>query len=403
MMPRVITVINQYWPFEGGAESLSRFVVEQTNASGVTNNVLTIRKKVIEDMAGRSLPKREEVNDYCIYRFPLVKLLGKEKNGKIFRYVTLLKFIYHLILLRNKYDIIHAHTFYWSTSACIITGKLLGKPVIVTGHSTLTMLVDEITKGPQPSFLLSLLKYADKYVAINESICTETATIANIPNEKVTVIHNGININTYRPTEDNIQKNNLRRQLGLPIDCPLIIYHGRLEDYKNIQTLLRALHDIGPKDNNFILLLLGDGPYKANLLDLTNQYELMDNVQFLGFRHNVEDYLRAADIYCLPSFIEGLSLALLEAMASGLTCIASEINGNKALITEGKNGFLFAPSQHLQLGNIILSQLNSLETNYTLALKKAARKRIVEHFSLEIMTKKYVQLYKKVWQEIQQR
>lgn len=398
MKPRVLSVINQYWPFEGGAESLTRITVEQTNKKGISNNVLTIGKKPIELMAGRPLPNVEKVDElYTIYRFRLFSIFGQEKNGKLFRYITLIKCIYHLLALRKKYDIIHAQTFYWTTTASILVGKILRKPVIITGHSTLTMLVDEIKSGNHPSFLLSMLKHGDRYVAINDSISTEATTIAGVLPEKVVVIPNGIDTEQYHPVASTEEKKLLREKCNLPLDTPLLIYHGRLEDYKNIQTLLRALKGIQQKSIPFKLLLLGDGPYRDTLIDLVEEYGLEKQVAFLGFKPNVEDYLRAADIYCLPSKIEGLSLALLEAMACGLTCIASAINGNRAAITDGNDGFLFDKNQHGALRNLILSQLSSLDTEASLAMKMSARKTVVDRFSLDKMTQQYLKLYQQVW------
>lgn len=403
MKPRVLSVINQYWPFEGGAESLTRFVVEETNKLGAKNNVLTIGKKQIELMAGRSLPRIEQVESlYTIYRFRLPSVLGKERNGKLFRYMTLVKCMYHLLALRNKFDIIHAQTFYWTTTASILIGKLLRKPVIVTGHSTLTMLVDEIKSGNHPSFLLTILKYADKYVAINDTIPEEATSIAGISPKRVVVIPNGIDTKQYRPAADQSEKDALRLKCNLPQEAPLLIYHGRLEDYKNIQTLLRALDGVRKKGIPFNLLLLGDGPYKDSLEKLVVEYGLEHHVQFLGFKSNVEEYLRAADIYCLPSRIEGLSLALLEAMASGLVCIASAINGNKTVVKDGENGFLFEVDQYRILEEHILTLLSTLDKQASLSVQMNARKTVVDHFSLDTMTQQYLELYSQVWSEHQQ-
>lgn len=394
-MIKVLTVIDQYWPFEGGAESLSRYTVELTNSVEIHNNVLTIAKNEIAKMTGVPLALQELTEKkYVINRFTLPRLFGKEKNGRFFRYVTLLKYIYHIITLRNQFDIIHAQTFYWPATASIIAGKLLQKPVIVTGHSTLTMLVDEIKRGRHPSLLLTMLKYADKYIAINNSIKYEATNIAQFKPAKVAVICNGIDTDKFQPPTDLNKKSAIRKRLDLPPQIPIIIYHGRFEDYKNIQTLLKALAAIRQEHTQpFLLLLLGNGPYRKQLELLSRDLNLTDCVSFQKFQHNVNEYLQAADIYCLPSYIEGLSLALLEAMASDLVCVASNIDGNREAIKDGINGFLFSPSQVGDLQKILIKQLKGVQTNRFDDIRKNAHDTVTNRFSLTIMAEQYISLY----------
>lgn len=398
-MVRVLTVIDQYWPYKGGAENIARFVVESSNTkAGVSNSVLTVAKRSIDAMAGRQVPLVEEVNGlYTINRFRLARIGNVEKNGRIFRFVNLAKYIWNIISLRNQFDIIHAHTFYWSTAGSIIAGKILRKPVIITGHSTLTMLAEEIERGAHPGFLMRLLKYGDRYIAINGFIEEEASRIAGIDSVKVEVICNGIDIGKYKPPADSEEKRALRKQLGLPDGKSIIIYHGRFEDYKNLQTLLTAVAGLKDKGvENVLVLLVGNGPYQDTLESLTEELDICNQVQFVKFNTRVNEYLRASDIYCLPSCVEGLSLSLLEAMASGLVCMASDIDGNKGVLDDGVNGFIFDHHAAGVLTNILDMVISQCTDGHFHPMGQRAREKIEQEFSIESMVGKYCSLYLKM-------
>lgn len=397
-MVRVLTVIDQYWPYEGGAENIARFIVERTNVhEGVDNNVLTVAKKTIDTMAGRPVPLCEEVDNlYTIYRFRLARIGKVEKNGRFFRFINLAKYIWKIIALRNHFDIIHAHTFYWSTAGSIIASKILRKPIIITGHSTLTMLQGEIEDGHHPAFLLRLLRYTDYYVAINTYIKDEANRIACVASGKVEVICNGIDIERYKPVEEGGEKRELREQLGLPVDRSIIIYHGRFEEYKNLQTLLVAISNLqSVMGGKVLLLLIGNGPYQSDLESLVDDLGIQKLVKFIKFNKEVHQYLQASDIYCLPSYVEGLSLSLLEAMACGLVCLASNIDGNKEAVDDGENGFLFDPHESQALTTCLSSLMDKKDKPRLDTIGNNARQKIVEKFSIDNMVEKYCSLYDK--------
>lgn len=395
-MIKIITVINQYWPFEGGAESLAKYIVEQTNTSSIQNNVLAIANTNIDSIQNRRLPALESVDNlYDIRRIRILKIFGREKNGKIFKYLTFLRFILKLVSMKNQIDFIHAHTFYLTTAASIIAGKLINRPVIVTGHSTLTMLIDEIDNKKQPKFLLKILKYSDIYIAINEFIKNEAISLAKIPENKIVTINNGIDTDIYQPIHNPSAKAELRQTLNLPPNTPIIIYHGRFEDYKNIQGLLEALSALlQDNETQFLLVLIGNGPYKDHLVKLAGELGLIDRVQFRGFQKNASEYLQAADIYCLPSHIEGLSLALLEALSCGLLCIASDIAANKSVIKNGTNGYLFPARSPIGLKDILFDSITNLSSSKADNIRKNARDTVVSQFSLQKMAAQYIDLFK---------
>jgi glycosyltransferase involved in cell wall biosynthesis len=119
-----------------------------------------------------------------------------------------------------------------------------------------------------------------------------------------------------------------------------------------------------------------------------------ESVRFTGWKQNTADYLRASDIFILPSLGEGLPNSLLEAMACGLTCMSTRIGGISELITDGKNGLLIEPGSV----SAVFEGLHraASDPGAAAAMGKEARKRMMAGFSIENIAKKYTELYSRV-------
>ena len=150
----------------------------------------------------------------------------------------------------------------------------------------------------------------------------------------------GIDTQAYMPDETvRIAK---RLELGLSGDDIMLISAGELNKNKNNMVLISALAKLQDKKIHYFLCGVGD---KEN--DLRKQAEeagLSENIHFLGYRTDMKALLQAADVFVMPSFREGLSRAIMEAMSSGLPCVVSRIRGNVDLVEEGKGGYLHAPA-----------------------------------------------------------
>ena len=182
-----------------------------------------------------------------------------------------------------------------------------------------------------------------------------------------------------------------RRTLNLPPERPILISVGSLQVKKNHTLLIDALKKVVQQGHQPLLVLLGDGNQRKALEEQVAQLGLTKHVRFCGRVNNVDDYLRAADLFVLPSLVEGLSNALLEAMSYGLPCIASDIAGNRRVIRGGENGLLFALNDRLALSEVILALLsNSTEAK---RLGEAAYQTIMAEYSIEQVAQRYLNLY----------
>jgi glycosyltransferase involved in cell wall biosynthesis len=164
---------------------------------------------------------------------------------------------------------------------------------------------------------------------------------------------------------------------------------------------LHAWKQTTQKHPNAHLLILGEGGAFRNVEDEVRQLaidlHLSDTVHFLGRINDVNPYLLAGDIFVLPSSSEGMSNALLEAMAAGLGIVASNIPGNAQLIADGINGLLVPPGD---VSSLSLA-LNCLLTDSALTAKlgKAAKQSAIENFSIDSVADRYINLYTELLQE----
>jgi glycosyltransferase involved in cell wall biosynthesis len=167
---------------------------------------------------------------------------------------------------------------------------------------------------------------------------------------------------------------------------------GRMVPIKDHQTLLRAAENLGEHGISVRLLLAGAGPELQRYQQFANgSAELSDRVVFVGSTIEVPALLNALDIFVLPSLSEGMSNTLLEAMASSLPVVATNVGGNPELVEDGRSGWLFQPGDVSGL-TAKLERLTK-DPNLRQALGQAARNRAVEQFSLELMIDRYRKLY----------
>lgn len=131
-----------------------------------------------------------------------------------------------------------------------------------------------------------------------------------------------------------------RGDIGVPEDAVVILSVGELNKNKNHETVIKALAQL--PDVHYVIV--GEGALKEHLLRIAQKYGVAERVHLLGFRKDAQEIYYLADIYCHPSFREGLSVAVMEAMAAGLPIVCSDIRGNRDLITDGQSGMLLTDS-----------------------------------------------------------
>ena len=166
----------------------------------------------------------------------------------------------------------------------------------------------------------------------------------------------GVGINLEKIQNLKVDIKQKKTELGILEDIPVLLSVGELIKRKNHETVLKALSQI--KDKNFIYLICGRGVLMEYLKNLTKQLGLESKVKFLGFRKDIAEICKTADLFIFPSYQEGLPVALMEAMACELPVIASNVRGNRDLIAKEN---LFEPNDVAALINLIKKQLQAIQ------------------------------------------
>ncbi len=185
-----------------------------------------------------------------------------------------------------------------------------------------------------------------------------------------------------------------RAALGLPIDSLVVGTVGRLDPVKGQADLLRAFSRVRGHNRRAILVVVGDGPCRDELIALSASLGLAGHVHLLGERHDIPRILQALDTFVLPSIAEGISNTLLEAMASGLPVVATRVGGNPELVDDGVSGILVPPRDQEALAEAVGAYLR--DPGLRALHGASARQRTVACFSLERMTSSYLALYRQL-------
>lgn len=153
----------------------------------------------------------------------------------------------------------------------------------------------------------------------------------------------GVGIDTQREGLSQKEKEEKRKELGIPQDAFLITNAAEFTPNKNQRTVIEAIEQL--HNPNIYFVMCGIGEKKAELEQYVKEHGLEEHIRFVGFRNDLHEILQTSDCFVLSSFREGLSVALMEAMAEGLPVVCSRIRGNVDLIKDGEGGILISPQK----------------------------------------------------------
>jgi glycosyltransferase involved in cell wall biosynthesis len=232
----------------------------------------------------------------------------------------------------------HAHVFATKAAA------LLGIPSVLHQQKTLEDLPPRRTR-----IFRACLERASHVVALSPRTARDLAQTFSVPPEKISVVANGIERGVFRPPEDRAA---VRRQLGLPEDGLLAVSVGRLHCHKNHETTIEAVAQARRQGVSVTAVLVGEGAQRTELEDFARTQGVAGAVLFAGAQRPVVPWMQAADVFVLPSVWEGQPLALLQAAACGVPVLASNIEGNTAVLGRDYPG-LFAPGDATWLAKLL--------------------------------------------------
>ncbi|MGZ9165182.1 MAG: glycosyltransferase family 4 protein [Anaerolineales bacterium] len=374
-MPRIAMLIQKYYPHVGGAERQIQRLVPHLQTRGFEVCIITRHEP--------GLSRFEMVNGAPVYRL----VCPGPKPLAAFFYIGSA----FLLLSRLRPDLIHAHEVLSPASAALLAKRFYGWPVIVKVlRGGMRGDIDKLKRRPfWKQRFRALCQGVDSFVVISHEIDQEL-TALGVPSQKRAFIPNGVDTETFAPLTDS-HKKNLRAELLLSADGPLVLYLGRLTSEKRVDHLISIWPTMRSAFPQAQLLIVGAGPEEPRL---RTQSMSIPGVEFTGQVNDPLSYLQAADLFVLPSATEGLSNSLLEAMSTGLPVLATSVGGTPDVITHGENGYLIPPDDPPALETGLIDLL----ANPSLCAHMGAqgRRRIQTDFSLESVANRLAALYERL-------
>jgi glycosyltransferase involved in cell wall biosynthesis len=230
--------------------------------------------------------------------------------------------------------------------------------------------------------------FSKRIIAVSGTLKNWMVQFYGYPPEKVTVVYHGVDASRFHPGDVSV-RDSLRVSLRLPPDATVIVSTARLDvGQKRIDRLIRAFDSIAGERKDLWLLLAGDGPREQELRRQAESSCARERIKFLGYMEDVSPVLRAGDIFVLPSAFEGLSIAMLEAMASELVTVVTNSGASGEAIEDGVNGLLVDVTYEGVLQG--LRKALDLSANERRMMGRRARQTILGKFQLGEALKRFL-------------
>lgn len=370
----VAMILHDFYPSIGGAQTHTLALSRALRARGI--DVIAVTRP------HPGTPAYEEVQGIPTYR------VGMQGGCAIAGLSYLTAGFALLARERQRYQVLHCHQMISPMTLALMARALPGKRLVINPHG----------RGPRGDVakltrlrpltgklrVAAALRWGDAFVAIAREIHDELRTMG-VQEERIWDIANGVDVERFAPAAPD-ERMDLRRRLGLP-DGKLVVFVGRLTVAKALDVLLNAWAQRDATLADAHLILVGDGELRDDLMRQMHALGMAQSVVFTGSTHDTAAYLRACDAFVLSSRTEGMPVALLEAMACGLPCVATRVGGSVEVLEDGTSGRLVAPEDAAALAKALAEALA------TPAWGIRARRRIQDRYAIDAVAQRYVTLY----------
>ncbi len=287
-------------------------------------------------------------------------------------------------LLRNAQpDILHSWNFY-PTAYCAVCGRVARIPVLIGSLRN------------EPEIILRKFGFKAKLIfrsvhgfVINSQYARTLLQRINIKTAPLLVVYNAVEVPEI--TDHAHAAAVLVESWEIPRGPSLIGTVGRLIPEKNHTMFLRVLKKALESGNNVHGIIIGDGPLRKALQGEADRMRLRNNLTFTGARDNVQELLPGLSVFCLTSISEGLSNAVMEAMAAGVPVVATDVGGIRELIDDGVSGFIVPSEDTEAMVEKVMRLLDSAELRRKVGM--AGREKMMREFTVERMTDRLQNVY----------
>lgn len=349
-----ICLLGHYPPHIGGVSSHTYQLSQQLIKRGDAVYVLTYPHPEARDLDGVQVETASAPNI-------------KGLRGFFF----MLSATFHLMRMvrQEKIDLIHAHFLLPPGLIGVFVGSIMGRKTAVTAHGS-----DLMIQAENP-VLRPILKWvlgrADYVLVVNQNL-KEKAIDLGINPEKIYITPNAVDADKFNPSNKQ-----LPTDVKMSPDKPVILFVGNLVHQKGVEYLLKA-KKLMKTDTE--LMIVGEGPLRHDLEKKVADDEIED-VVFVGARRDVDDIMPSADLFVLPSISEGFPITILEALASGLPVVTTNVGGIPEVMNE-QVGILVEPGDPGKLASAMDMILEDLDLKNS--MKTAAREHALKYAKLEI-------------------
>ncbi|MFQ2723900.1 glycosyltransferase [Aeromonas caviae] len=286
------------------------------------------------------------------------------------------------LIKQFKPDVVHSHMVHANLFSRLLRLSVRIPKLICTAHNT-----SEGGRGRMLAYRIT-----DKLCDISTNVSQEAVDAffaqGAVAKGRMLAMHNGID--TERFTFDINHRIRLRTELNISEEIPLLLAVGRLNVAKDYPNLLLAFHHIVKAGSLAHLVIIGVGDEETKLIKMVAELGLCKRVYFLGLRHDVHEWMSAADLFVLSSAWEGFGLVVAEAMACERLVVATDCGGVREVVANC--GVLVPPKNSTELARALTDCL-SLSAEQVKEQGRAARQRIVEHYSLKSQAANWLRLY----------
>lgn len=299
------------------------------------------------------------------------------------RYWPIAVYRLYRLIDQLKPQIVHTHLYEAGIWGGLV-GKLAGVPVVVTTEHSIAL-----PKRRHLPLEPLVNHFTDKRIAVSEEIRQCYIKNHGVSPERIIIIPNAVDVERFSGLNS---RNRLRTQLGVNASSPLVGTVARLVQPKRLDRLLEAARMVCDAVPQARFLIIGDGPLREELegqamqLDLTPEY-----VRFLGNRLDIPELLSALDIFVLSSEMEGIPVALLEAMAASRPVVATRVGGIPQVIQDGYNGLLISPDDPAGLAKAILALTEDSTLRESVA--REGYRTVEKRFSSTAVAQRIIELY----------
>ena len=359
-------------------------VVENLNRGGL--------ERMVIELVRQQLARGEQCQVVCVYEAgalaPELAAMGVpvlscgKRRGLDARALLRLR---HAVRA-HRTTVLHTHNAMAHYQAVLAT---LGVPIRAIVNSRHGM--SSKRRAPRLEWLYRrAMARTDAVAAVCVAAKDDAVALGIVPAGKARVVANGIRVESFEPRSAAMHAR-LCAMLKVADTARLVGTVGRLTPIKDQAGLIRAFAGLRRELPIAELVLVGDGPARASLLQCAQEHGVLAQVHFLGDRDDVRELLQGFDLFVLSSLSEAYSMALLEASAAALPIVATDVGGNREIVQAARTGTLVPVQDAAALGQAMLALLREPATMS--AFGAAARRWVEVHGTLEAMAARYAALY----------